>query len=581
VARLRQRRSLEITYRGRPIRCAPGDSVAAALLDAGEHSFRATRFGDRRGVFCGMGVCHECVVTIDGVPGHRACVTTIRDGMSVEPGEPAPSLVSAAPLRLCEQELSPSVLVIGGGPAGLAAAAAAAEAGADVVLVDERPKLGGQYFKQPTEGLEPDTLDRQYRQGRALIERSRRAGATILLATQVWAAFGRNRIYAISPTVAYTLRPKRLVLATGAYERGVPMPGWTLPGYMTSGAAQTLLRSYGVAPGRRVLVSGNGPLNVQVAAEIVRAGANVVAIAELARLTSPRHTLDLARMVAAAPGLVATGIGHMRTLVGAQVPLLYGSAVVRVAGAERVEQATVMRIDGAGLPIEGTERTFEVDAVCAGFGFLPSNEIARALGCRHTFDAECGQLVAEVGPTGRSSVDDVWIVGDGGGVAGARVAQALGFLGGLEAAGVRAPAPLAREAAGMRRKRRRAERFQRALSGLYAAPRLLDQLAEATTLVCRCENVPLRAVEDAYASGIRESGAVKRVSRAGMGGCQGRYCGAFLSELGARRRGGPPDEFSGFAPALPFKPVPISSITRCFTPAHSTNHPSEFDPAEA
>ncbi len=557
---LRRRNALEISYRGRPIQCAPGDSVAAALLDAGEHSFRITRFGDPRGVFCGMGVCHECVLTIDGVPGQRACMTTVRAGMSVEQGEPAPALGSVARLRLREEELSPDVLVIGAGPAGLAAAAAAAEAGADVVLVDERSRPGGQYFKQPSAGLGLDELDRQHRQGRALIERVRRTGTAILEATHVWAVFGRDRVHAASAEKVYALRPKRLVLATGAYERGVPMPGWTLPGYLTTGAAQTLLRSYGVVPGRRVLVSGNGPLNLQVAAELVRAGANVVALAELARVMSPRHVLGLARMTVTAPGLVATGLDDIRALMGARVPVLHGSAIVRASGATRVEQATVMRIDGAGRPIEGTERTFAVDAICAGFGFLPSNEIARALGCRHRFDAGLGQLVAVVGPTGRSSVDDVWIVGDSGGVAGARVAQASGFLAGLEAAGVDASAPLTQEAAVVRHERRRAERFQRALSGLYAAPRLLDQLAEPATLVCRCESVPLGAIEDAYASGIRESGAVKRVSRAGMGSCQGRYCGAFLSELGARSHGGAPGELSGFAPASPFKPVPISSV---------------------
>ncbi len=506
-----------------------------------------------------MGVCHECVVSIDGVPGQRACVTPVRDGMAVEPGEPLPALDGPAPPRLLEQELAPDVLVVGAGPAGLSAAAAAAEAGAAVLLVDERPKLGGQYYKQPSEGLELDSIDAQYAQGRELIERVKRAGATVLQGVQIWAAFGRGELLATDAETAYTLRPDRLVLATGAYERGVPLPGWTLPGFLTTGAAQTLLRSYGVAPGARVLVSGNGPLNVQVAAELVRAGATVVALAELARPASPRHALQLARMAAAAPRLVAAGVGYTRTLARAKVPVLYGSAVAAAEGDGRVERATVAGIDGAGRPIPGSERTFEADAVCAGFGFLPSNEIARALGCRHAFDPERGHLAAVVDGSGRSSVEGVWIVGDGGGVAGARVAQATGFLAGLDAAGRTTP-ELDREAAGVRRERLRAGRFQRALSRLYAAPRVLDQLADPETLVCRCESVSLRAIEDAYATGAREVGAVKRLSRAGMGSCQGRYCGAFLGDVGARRRGGLPEEFGGFAPAPPFKPLPIGSI---------------------
>jgi NADPH-dependent 2,4-dienoyl-CoA reductase/sulfur reductase-like enzyme len=561
----RARRDVEIRFGGRAIACVAGDSVAAALIDAGDNVFRKTRAGEPRGVFCGMGVCHECVVTIDGVPGQRACVTPVRDGMTVELDAALPTLDGVAPPRLRERELAPDVLVIGAGPAGLAAAAAAAEAGAAVVLVDERPKPGGQYFKQPSEGLRIDVaeLDAQYVQGRELIARVRRSGVGTLPGAQVWAAFTPDEILAADAGTAYILRPRRLILATGAYERGVPLPGWTLPGFLTTGAVQTLLRSYGVVPGRRVLVSGNGPLNVQVAAELVEAGATVVALAELARLRSPRSMPALARMAASAPRLVGTGLGYARTLRRAGVPSLFGFAVSRADGDGRVERATVAEIDGAGRPVAGTERELEVDAVCAGFGFVPSNEIARTLGCRHVFDAAHGHLTAVTGAAGRSSIASVWVVGDGGGVSGARVAQATGFLAGLEAAadlGRTIPPALLRESASVRRARSRSERFQRALSRLYLAPRLLDQLAEADTLVCRCESVALGAIEEAYASGIHESGAVKRVSRAGMGSCQGRYCGAFLSELGARRRGGVPDEWSGFAPAAPFKPLPLGSI---------------------
>ncbi|MEP6812478.1 MAG: FAD-dependent oxidoreductase, partial [Actinomycetota bacterium] len=192
--------------------------------------------------------------------------------MQVEVGSPAPVLDGAPPTALVDVELAPDVLVVGAGPAGLAAAVAAAEAGADVVLLDERPKLGGQYFKQPSDGLTFDEsqLDPQYRAGRDLIARVRTLGVRVLGATQVWAAFERDEILATDAAMSYALRPRRLVLATGAYERGVPLPGWTLPGFTTTGAAQTLLRSYAVVPGRRVLVSGNGPLNVQVAAELVR-----------------------------------------------------------------------------------------------------------------------------------------------------------------------------------------------------------------------------------------------------------------------------------------------------------------------
>ncbi|NUR76296.1 MAG: FAD-dependent oxidoreductase, partial [Thermoleophilia bacterium] len=299
---------------GRALAVRIGDTVAAALVDAGELVCRVTRLGEPRGIFCGMGVCHDCVMLVDGVP-LRTCMTPVRGGMHVEVEADARS-PQALEVQLDRVELAPQVLVIGAGPGGLAAAAAAGEAGAEVLLVDERPKLGGQYFKQPSDGFDVDehAIDRQYRQGRELIERVERACVTVLKGAQVWAAAGPRELLAIGDGHAYALRPQRLVLATGAYERAVPLPGWTLPGFMATGAAQTMMRAYQVLPGRRVLVSGNGPLNIQVAAELTRAGATVVAVCETARATSPARAPALAAMAAAAPDLLRDGIAYTRTL---------------------------------------------------------------------------------------------------------------------------------------------------------------------------------------------------------------------------------------------------------------------------
>jgi hypothetical protein len=351
------------------------------------------------------------------------------------------------------------------------------------------------------------------------------------------------------------------VIASGAYERAVPLPGWTLPGFMTTGAAQTLLRAYQVLPGKRVLVSGNGPLNVQVAAELVRAGGAVAALCETAPRPWPGRAPALARMGAAAPELLVQGARYVRALRAAGVPVLYGHAVIAAVGAGRVERATVARLDRQGVPVAGSERTFEVDAVCAGFGFLPSNELARSLGVSHRFDPLLRQLVAVRTPAGKTSVEGVWVAGDGGGTGGARVAEAAGTLAGLDAArslGLEPPSSAGARSAG--RRLRRGERFQRALAALYAAAPLLDQLARPETLVCRCEEVPLAAVEQELQAGTATSGAVKRVTRAGMGRCQGRYCGPVLVELAARAHTRAPDEWSGFAPAPPFKPLPAGVI---------------------
>jgi len=475
---------------------------------------------------------------------------------------PEPTAAVADPEMVA---LMPEVLVIGGGPAGLAAAAVAGEAGLDVVLIDERSKLGGQFYKQPADGFRIDerAIDKQFRNGRALIERVAASGVRCILGMTAWAAFGADEVWASSSTSSLGIRPKRVVLATGAYERGVPLPGWTLPGFVTTGAAQTLLRSYQIAPGSRVLLGGNGPLNLQVAAELVSAGVTVVALVEAAARLGPRTLASLASMAIAAPDLVRDGLAYRNTLRRAGVPTLHRHAIVRVEGRDAVKQARIAEIDDHGNPVPGTEKSFDADVVCAGYGFLPSNEIARAMECRHRFDESLGHLVAERDQHGRSSVAHVWIVGDSGGLGGARAAEAAGIIAGADVA-----RDLGRTVRHDREVRRamaavvRAKRFQSALWTLFRAPRIVDQLAEPDTILCRCEEVSVATVHAAVVDGkTATAGAVKRLTRAGMGRCQGRYCGALVVELVARHSGTGIDEFCYFAPRMPFKPVPVATVS--------------------
>ena len=546
------------------VQAVRGESLGAALLAAGERVCRRTPSGAPRGLFCGIGVCQDCLVTVDGVPNQRACVTPARHGVAVECQQPFAK--QGVPFQgVVEHDESMDVLVIGGGPAGLAAASIAAEAGLDVVLVDERAKLGGQYYKQPADAstVNDALVDRQFRRGGAMIRRVQQSGARVLPGVTVWAAHGPTEVMALGNAASYVLRPKRLIVATGAYDRAVPMPGWTLPGFMTTGAAQALLRAYQVAPGERVVISGNGPLNVQLAAELTRAGVTVVALAELAPAPGVRSAWHLAAMLWNAPDLLRDGVGYLHTLRRAGVPLLYGHSVIAASGNEGVAQATVAGIDGGGRPIPGTERILDVDAVCTGFGFLPSNDISRALGCRHRFDERRGHLVAVRDPHGRTTVDGVAVVGDGGGIGGGRVAVAQGVLAGVDAArslGAGDPTGLRLEARRAHKMLRRQERFQRALWALYDAPLLVDQLATDETHICRCEEVTRAEIHEAMDDGVESLGALKRVTRAGMGRCQGRYCAGIMAGMlpvhSARAR----DELDFFAPRAPFKPVPIGAV---------------------
>ena len=579
--------TVRFTYEGRSVAAGAGDTLAAALADAGVLALREAGDGSRRGLFCGMGACHECEVVVDGAAGRLACMTEAEDGMAVErqPARPPPPSAPPSAPAPETRELAPSVLVVGGGPAGLSAAAVIAEAGVDAVLLDERPKLGGQFFKQPgpKRSIDEAALDRQYRAGRELAARVRAAGVTVISGAVVWGAFRPDLLTARGEGCSWVLRPRRLVLAAGAHERGVPIPGWTLPGVMTAGAAQTLLRSSQTAPGERVLLSGNGPLNLQVAAELVEAGVEVAALVEQADLRLRANLAAGAGLLLSAPELAAKGFSYRAVLARARVPVFDRSSVVEIRGGGRVESAVTASLDRAGKPIPGTEREIEADAVCLGYGFIPANEIPRALGCRHRFDPQSGTLVTVRTRTGRTSIPAVWAAGDAGGVEGAYAAQAGGALAGAEVlADLRGESLDRRPAFGGRagRRLRRHRRFQKALRLLYRAPLLTTQLADAATVVCRCESVTLGELHAAASGGAASAGAVKRLTRAGMGKCQGRYCSPSILALAARASGRPLDEMSGFAPQAPVRPVEIAEAAGAPPPAGG-NVPACAAPPEA
>lgn len=559
-------REVEFTFEGERLTAYEGESLAAALVAAGRLGLRRARDGGRRGVFCGMGVCGECLVAIDGRGTARACMTPVAPGMRVagraEDDAPAPvELPGHGPAEVER----PGVLVIGAGPAGLAAAIAAARGGADVTLIEERRTLGGQFHKQLSAShafADEAAADAQYRAGRALIDEVAACRVRVLTDTEVWGAFPPMEIAALVAGRPTIFRPNRLVLATGAYERGVLFPGWTLPGVMTTGAAQTLMRAYRVAPGKRVLVAGNGPLNLQVAAALVADGIEVAGLVEAARRPG------LAALPAAlagfrhAPDLMRQGLRQLRALRRAGVPIHYGHAVVAAHGKGAVQSATIARIDAAGRPVPGSRREVVADAVCLGHGFLPANEIARQIGCRHHHDPVRGYLVTVRDARGETSVPGVFVAGDGAGLGGSRAALAEGTIAGAAAAEAKAD--------GETLELRRHQRFQTALWRLYRAPLLTHQLAEDDTLLCRCEGVAMRAVREALAQGVADLGGLKRRLRVGMGRCQGRYCTPVLLDLLHAEKGIHADELSAFAPRPPIKPVRLADVARPPASPHTT-----------
>lgn len=541
-------RPITIQFDGRPIPALEGETIAASLSAAGIVAFRRTLTGAPRGLHCGMGACFDCVVSVDGRIGQRACMTKVADGMIVS-GEPTVPLVPLASEPEAEEspEQSCDVLVIGGGPAGLSAAIAAAEAGASVVVLDERAATGGQYAKPLADSHVDAAPDAQFRLGIDLRNRALAAGTRIETDATVWGGFAPDEIAALVQGRAITYRPHRLIIAPGAHERPVPLPGWTLPGVMTTGSLQTLVRAQRVCPGEHVLIAGSGPLNLQLACELVACGVKPLAVVESAPRPSASAWRQAWTMARTSPDLLREGIGMLATLKRAEVPVFWSARIKQLSGDGRVQTAHV-----AGRTFD---RSYNVDVVALNLGFQPETGLARALGAKQRYvDVGLGHLASETDPDGRTSVPNVFAVGDGASIGGSRVAMASGRLAGLAAArdlGFTAPDERATRAA-----RAKARTFQDALWTLFQPIRLRPASVPDDTIVCRCEEITAGHIRRELANGLASIAALKKATRAGMGRCQGRFCAATIARLCPDA----PDDWSFAAPRAPLRPVPAAPL---------------------
>ena len=453
-------------------------------------------------------------------------------------------------------------VVVGGGPAGLGAARTAARAGVRVMLVDENAQLGGQYYRQLPETFRrgEGAPAREADEGRRLVDEVRSLGVEIRLDTVVWTVLDARTLGLARGDESERVEAASIVLAPGAYDRPVPFPGWTLPGVVTAGGAQNLMKGYGVLPGRRVLIAGSGPLLLVVAHYLRQGGADVVAVAEASAM---RGLWRYAHRMLPHLNFVQQGRRYWQELQQGGVPFLSGHVLRRALGTSAVTGAVVSPCGPDWTPAPGPERIFDVDAVVVGYGFLSSLELSRLAGCEHRYDADLGGFVPVRTREMESTVPGVFVVGDGAGVAGSAVALVEGHLAGLAVArraGRLGERDYAREGARGRGRLQHLAGFRRVMDELYRFGPGLYTLADEATIVCRCEEVRLREVLDALGEGATHVNEVKAWTRTGMGRCQGRMCGPTLAHVIARTAGRAPETVGVFTPRPPAKPVSVAAL---------------------
>lgn len=442
------------------------------------------------------------------------------------------------------------VAVIGAGPAGMAAAVESAASGLSVIVLDEQALPGGQIYRavENADAARVAILGEDYAAGRALVEEFRASAAIYIPRATVWNVNPELVLNYSKDGASFEISASALVIASGAIERPTPMPGWTLPGVITAGASQILLKAHGYIDDSIAFI-GCGPLLWLVAAQMVTAGRTPRAIIE---------TVPMSRYAAASVKFplnptawkyMRKGAGLMRTVRQAGVPIHRNARNIVISGSPRASAAS--------FTSGGESRRVEADLFALHQGVVPNQQITRLLRCEHAWDERQRCFVPVRDEFGETSAANIYVAGDGGGISGARAAELQGRLTGRRIA-AKAGLPAA-ALVGLQRDLAREQSIRPFLETLYAPSQEIRSPA-ASTLVCRCEEITAGRIREAIDLGAPGTNQVKSYLRSGMGPCQGRMCGLAVTEIIAEQTGESPSVVDYYRVRPPLKPLALAEL---------------------
>ena len=447
------------------------------------------------------------------------------------------------------------LIVIGAGPAGMAAAHTAAQSGLSVLLLDEQQRAGGQIYRDVKRAAKTrgDLLGKDYTVGLDLVNDLGHELISHICGAVVWQIEDRVRLTFTVDCKASQATGKRLLIATGALERPMPVPGWTLPGVMTAGAAQILLKQSGIVCERSVL-AGSGPLLYLVAAQMIRAGTPPLALVETQTfantISAMRHIMGAFR----GWRYLAKGLGLLAEIRRAGVRRYTGSTNIAVEGNTSVEAIR--------FTSRGKKHRIECANILVHHGVVPNTQAARSIDVSHSWNELQRCFTPQTDKWGRTNLAEVFIAGDGSGIGGAKAAELAGRIAALE---------IARDLGAISQDDRNSEASSlcpamgRELAARPFIDRAYPPFEEALepaddTIICRCEEVTAGDIRGYAKLGCMGPNQTKAFGRPGMGPCQGRYCGLTVTELLSKANHQTQQETGYYRIRPPLKPVTLGEL---------------------
>ena len=426
------------------------------------------------------------------------------------------------------------VIIVGAGLAGMAAARCLAEQGVQVRIIDENPHPGGQLLRSvPAASRNPGRLrDGPQRRGVALRSRLKALGVEIHSQAQVVGSNGSGRVWVDSPRAPLQeLSAEAILLATGARETFLPFPGWTLPGVISTGGAQLLIKGSGVLPAPETVIAGSGPLPLALARDVLEHKGRITALLDESRRVD---SLGLLKLLPRQLPRLLQGLGLQGRLLRAGVLTRRQSRIIEAGGDGRLAACTMARLDSSGAPLPGSEQILQTSGLAVGCGLVPNIELGREMGCQATFNRNKGGWVLVVNESQETSVSGIYAAGEPTGIAGGGKALLEGEMAGLAIASSltgRLTREDRRRWNRLRKRLKQEQDFGVFLNRLSRIPAAGYRSIPKDTIICRCEQIRLTEILESIHLGFSTVAGVKKATRCGMGRCQGRTCAPVLQEI--------------------------------------------------
>ena len=459
-------------------------------------------------------------------------------------------------------ELEYDLVVVGAGPAGMAAAVRASQNKLRTLLLDEQPEVGGQIYRNITsvDARREEILGPDYSHGRTLatevIAEAGKGSLTYWSNASAWQIDPEKTLHVLRDGRSSMVKAKAIIVATGAMERPFPVPGWTLPGVMTAGAGQILLKNAGLVPSTPVVLAGCGPLLYLIAAQYLRAGVAIKAILDTTAGTDWKLALRHARDLLTGWSYVRKGMGMLRAIKDAKVPFYRGVKGLRLEGEDALQR---VRFSSGGR-----EHTLDASVCLLHQGVVPNTQISWSLRAEHKWDEVQLCWTPVIDDWCQLSVPGIYTAGDGASIGGALVAALQGelaALGVMRQLQVKPAAELDRDGSTIRAEIERHLAIRPYLNRQYRPSDEYRIPADETT-VCRCEEVTAGSIREQVKLGCSGPNQTKSFSRCGMGPCQGRMCGLTVTEVIAKESGLTPQEVGYYRIRPPIKSVTLGQLAQ-------------------